>query len=144
MLVVYVFRMLPCLPFLSSFGVFLLSSFPVFPAFLGSVITECLSRRVCHCPLSLILTMLLAILPLLATTASAQVTATGPNGPTNPSSPGFAAVGSTVNQNSNARLLTVNSIDDFCLYAPQNPNSVIGNEEENVVAWCTKPRNNAR
>lgn len=88
------------------------------------------------------LSLLLA--PLLATAASAQVVATGPNGPTNPSAPSFDAVGSTVDQNSNSRLLTVNAIDDFCLYAPQQPNSEIGDQEANVVAWCTKPRNNAR
>lgn len=80
----------------------------------------------------------------LFTSVSAQVTATGPNGPTNPDKPSFAAVGTTVNQKSLARLLTVNAIDDFCLFGPMDPNSVIGDVEHNVVAWCTKPRNNAR
>lgn len=87
---------------------------------------------------------LLLLNSLLATSASAQVVATGPNGPTNPSQPGFASVGSTVDRNSDARLLTVNAIDDFCLFAPKDPNSVIGDVEHNVVAYCTKPRNNAR
>lgn len=76
--------------------------------------------------------------------AAAQVIATGPNGPTNPDHPSFAQVGTTVNQKSLARLLSVNAIDDFCLFGPMNPNSEIGPSEHNVVAWCTKPRNNAR
>ncbi|BEJ11136.1 hypothetical protein CspHIS471_0105580 [Cutaneotrichosporon sp. HIS471] len=46
--------------------------------------------------------------------------------------------------NSDARLITVNAVDDFCLFAPMSPNSNIGDTEHNVVAWCTKPRNNAR
>lgn len=80
----------------------------------------------------------------LITSANAQVVATGPNGPTNPDHPSFAAVGTTVNQKSDARLLSVNAIDDFCLFAPMDPNAVIGDVEHNVVAWCTKPRNDAR
>jgi hypothetical protein len=80
----------------------------------------------------------------LLSQASAQVTATGPNGPTNPDRPSFAQVGTTVNQNSDARLISVNAIDDFCLFAPKDPNSEIGAHEHDVVAWCTKPRNNAR
>jgi hypothetical protein len=86
---------------------------------------------------------LISILPLLAT-ARAQVTATGPNGPTNPNTPSFAQVGSTVDQNSNSRLLSVNAIDDFCLYGPEQAGPEIGEVEHSVVAWCTKPRNNAR
>ncbi|GMK54281.1 hypothetical protein CspeluHIS016_0108670 [Cutaneotrichosporon spelunceum] len=80
----------------------------------------------------------------LLSTVAAQVVATGPNGPTNPDQPFFLPVGSRVNQASDARLITVNAIDDFCLFAPMNPNSDIGPNEASVVAWCTKPRNNAR
>ncbi|KAJ7060503.1 hypothetical protein C8F01DRAFT_1084219 [Mycena amicta] len=32
----------------------------------------------------------------------------------------------------------------FCLFAPPEPNSVIGDTEGEEVAWCVKPRNNAR
>ena len=90
--------------------------------------------------LSLLSLPLLALAPL----ASAQVTATGPNGPTNPSAPGFIPVGQTVNQNSDSRLISVNAIDDWCMYAPEKPQGTIGENEPTVVAWCTKPRNNAR
>ncbi|CAK5274934.1 unnamed protein product [Mycena citricolor] len=69
------------------------------------------------------------------------VIATGTQGTTNPPVP---TMPTTINQNSMARLLSVNSIDDFCIFAPPNPNSVIGNTETEEVAWCTQPRNNAR
>ncbi|KAJ6632170.1 hypothetical protein B0H10DRAFT_2426993 [Mycena sp. CBHHK59/15] len=42
-----------------------------------------------------------------------------------------------------ARLLTVNSIDDFCLFAPPYLANV-SDTETIEVAWCTKLRNNAR
>jgi len=37
-------------------------------------------------------------------------------------------------------------VDDFCLFGPPEagPDSLIGNVEPIVVAYCTKPRNNAR
>ena len=94
------------------------------------------------------MTMLPLVLPLLSlfSVVRAQVTATFPNGPTNPEAPSFAAVGSTVNQTSYARLLTLNGVDDFCLFGPPEtgPDQLIGNVEPIVVAYCTKPRNNAR
>jgi hypothetical protein len=52
-------------------------------------------------------------------------------------------LGTALNQSSDARLLTLNSIDDFCLFAPPNPGAIADTETEEV-AWCTKPRNNAR
>lgn len=81
-----------------------------------------------------------------AGTASAQVTAAFPNGPTNPDKPEFYPIGAQVNQTSMSRLLSLNGIDDFCLYGPpeEGPDSLIGNVEPIVVAYCTKPRNNAR
>lgn len=77
---------------------------------------------------------------------SAQVTAAFPNGPTNPEKPEFYPIGAQVNQTSLSRLLSLNGIDDFCMYGPPEagPDSVIGNIEDRVVAYCTKPRNNAR
>lgn len=77
----------------------------------------------------------------MAGAARAQVTATGTMGPTNPPEP---TLGTPQNQSSMARLLSVNSIDDFCVFAPPEPNSVIGNTEEEEVAWCVQARNNAR
>lgn len=85
--------------------------------------------------------------PLLAVgMARAQVTAAGANGVTNPDKPEFLPIGAQVNMTSYSRLLTLNSVDDFCLYGPPEagPDSLIGNTEPIVVAWCTKPRNNAR
>jgi hypothetical protein len=88
----------------------------------------------------------LSLLLTSAAPASAQVTATGPNGATNPSAPSFYPVGSYVNETSLSRLLSLNGVDDFCLYGPPEPgpDSLIGNVEPIVVAYCTKPRNNAR
>jgi hypothetical protein len=90
----------------------------------------------------------LVLAPLLATKVAAQagVIASGPNGPTNPDVPYFMAVGSQVDQQSLSRLMTVNSVDDFCMWGPPEPgpDSLIGNTEHEVVAWCTKPRNGAR
>ncbi|AFR98238.2 glycoprotein [Cryptococcus neoformans C23] len=94
-------------------------------------------------PLSL-LPGLLALAPL----ARAQVTATFPNGATNPETPEFAPIGSYVNQSSDSRLISLNGVDDFCLWGPLNMSggaaNLIGNIEPEVVAYCTKPRNNAR
>lgn len=32
----------------------------------------------------------------------------------------------------------MNSLDDFCLWAPPRPGDVVGNIEGEMVAWCTK------
>jgi hypothetical protein len=71
----------------------------------------------------------LLALPFIAGAANAQVTATNPNGVTNPATPEFMPVGSYVNQTSYSRLLTLNGVDDFCLYGPPEPgpDSLIGN-----------------
>jgi hypothetical protein len=68
---------------------------------------------------------------LAANAVKGQVTATFPNGVTNPDEPAFAPVGSQVNQTSFSRLLTLNGVDDFCLYGPPEPgpDSLIGNVE---------------
>ncbi|WWC64970.1 uncharacterized protein I303_107584 [Kwoniella dejecticola CBS 10117] len=94
---------------------------------------------------------MLALLPLIAllpSLASAQVTATNPNGVTNPDKPEFYPIGSYVNSTSDSRLITLNGVDDFCLWGPPDqsgaPENEIGNVEPIVVAYCTKPRNGAR
>lgn len=38
----------------------------------------------------------------------------------------------------------VNSLEDFCLWGPPEPNSVVGNTEGESVAWCTKPGRGTR
>ncbi|KAJ6525068.1 hypothetical protein DFH09DRAFT_175804 [Mycena vulgaris] len=70
----------------------------------------------------------------------AGVIATGTQGVTNPP---VVTMPTTINQKSMARLLSVNSIDDFCLFAPPTV-SEIADTETIEVAWCTMPRNNAR
>ncbi|KAF4622291.1 hypothetical protein D9613_009496 [Agrocybe pediades] len=74
------------------------------------------------------------------TTFPVGVLGTGTMGVTNPPKP---TLGTAINQTSMARLLTVNSVDDFCLFAPPTPQA-ISDSEAFEVAWCTKPRNNAR
>ncbi|KAJ8092071.1 hypothetical protein AAF712_011837 [Marasmius tenuissimus] len=86
-------------------------------------------------------TLLLAGAASLATVSAQDgVWATGPMGTTNPAKP---IMGTPINQKSEARLISMNSIDDFCIYAPPEV-SEVGSAEERVVAWCTKARNNAR
>ncbi|EJD54448.1 hypothetical protein AURDEDRAFT_179604 [Auricularia subglabra TFB-10046 SS5] len=50
----------------------------------------------------------------------------------------------TAGPNSLCQTALLNSIDDFCLWAPPNPNSPIGDTEHEEVAWCTKPQHGAR
>jgi hypothetical protein len=81
--------------------------------------------------LSASLLALLAVAPA----AQAQVTATGTMGVTNPPR---ATMGTAINQTSMARLASLNSINDWCVFAPPEPNSVIGDTEEFEVAWCMR------
>ncbi|CUA74426.1 hypothetical protein RSOLAG22IIIB_05535 [Rhizoctonia solani] len=58
---------------------------------------------------------------------------------------GFNLCNSTTeNQQSNCQTAMVNSIDDFCVWGPPEPNSVVGNTEGEAVAWCTKPGRGTR
>ncbi|KAF7423047.1 hypothetical protein PC9H_011211 [Pleurotus ostreatus] len=50
----------------------------------------------------------------------------------------------TEGQNSLCQTSFVNSADDFCLWAPIEPNSLISNTEGEEVAWCTKPGRGTR
>jgi hypothetical protein len=65
------------------------------------------------------------------------------NGATNPSKP---SLNTPINQTSVARLASINSIDDWCTFGPMPVpnNQTLGYLEETTVAYCTKPRNNAR
>ncbi|WFD42763.1 hypothetical protein MPSI1_001413 [Malassezia psittaci] len=69
------------------------------------------------------------------------VVATGPMGSTNPSKP---SLNTAVNQTSMSRLATVNSVDDWCTFGPPDNSKTLGDVEGEVVAYCTKARNNAR
>lgn len=92
------------------------------------------------------LASLFAVAALAASSVSAQgspppgVIATGTQGPTNPPAP---TLGTAINQTSIARMITVNSVDDFCVFAPPSLQN-ISDSETYEVAWCTKARNNAR
>ncbi|KAG7451468.1 uncharacterized protein BT62DRAFT_916469 [Guyanagaster necrorhizus] len=44
----------------------------------------------------------------------------------------------TENQNSLCQTSFLNALDDFCLWAPSQPNSTIADTEGEEVAWCTK------
>jgi len=37
-----------------------------------------------------------------------------------------------------------NSAEDFCIWAPKDPNSIVGNIEGEMVAWCSKPGHGTR
>ncbi|KAJ7876551.1 hypothetical protein B0H13DRAFT_1448387, partial [Mycena leptocephala] len=50
----------------------------------------------------------------------------------------------TEGQNSRCQTMFVNHLDDFCLWAPPNPDSTIGDTEGEEVAWCTKPGHGTR
>jgi len=58
---------------------------------------------------------------------------------------GFNLCNSTTeNQNSNCQTSFVNSIDDFCLWGPADPNSLVADTEGEMIAWCTKPGHGTR
>ena len=46
--------------------------------------------------------------------------------------------GTGSSQDSNCQTAWINSIDDFCIWSPHAPNSVIGDTEREGIAWCTK------
>ncbi|KAH7097922.1 hypothetical protein BKA62DRAFT_714927 [Auriculariales sp. MPI-PUGE-AT-0066] len=46
-------------------------------------------------------------------------------------------------QDASCQTLIVNSLDDFCIFAPPQMNA-IGNAEGEVVAWCTQPTHGSR
>jgi len=58
---------------------------------------------------------------------------------------GFNICNSTTQgQTSNCQTNIFNGIDDFCLWAPPEANSVVANTEGEMVAWCTKPGHGTR
>ncbi|TKA55221.1 hypothetical protein B0A53_02191 [Rhodotorula sp. CCFEE 5036] len=50
----------------------------------------------------------------------------------------------TENQDSLCQTAIINSIDDFCLWAPPTPGEEVGNIEGEMVAWCTKEGHGTR
>ncbi|KAJ7716590.1 hypothetical protein DFH07DRAFT_762417 [Mycena maculata] len=50
----------------------------------------------------------------------------------------------TEGQTSDCQTSFLNSLDDFCLWAPAVPNSTIADTEGEEVAWCTKPGRGTR
>ncbi|GAA5981770.1 hypothetical protein JCM10908_004603 [Rhodotorula pacifica] len=50
----------------------------------------------------------------------------------------------TENQDSLCQTAIINSIDDFCFWAPPRPNETVGDIEGEMVAWCTKEGHGTR
>ncbi|KAG6897268.1 hypothetical protein C0992_002920 [Termitomyces sp. T32_za158] len=50
----------------------------------------------------------------------------------------------TENQQSLCQTSFLNSIDDFCLWAPDPVNATVADREGEMVAWCTKPGRGTR
>ncbi|TFK17466.1 hypothetical protein FA15DRAFT_628762 [Coprinopsis marcescibilis] len=50
----------------------------------------------------------------------------------------------TEGQESMCQTSFFNSLDDFCLWAPSEPDSIVANTEGEMVAWCTKPGHGTR
>ncbi|KAH9847204.1 hypothetical protein C2E23DRAFT_849297 [Lenzites betulinus] len=50
----------------------------------------------------------------------------------------------TEGQSSLCQTAVINHLDDFCLWAPINPNTTIGDSEADEVAWCTKKGHGSR
>ncbi|TFK35250.1 hypothetical protein BDQ12DRAFT_700065 [Crucibulum laeve] len=50
----------------------------------------------------------------------------------------------TAGQDSMCQTNIFNSIDDFCLWGPPEPNMVVGDHEGEMVAWCTKEGHGTR
>ncbi|KAF5359822.1 hypothetical protein D9756_003652 [Leucocoprinus leucothites] len=58
---------------------------------------------------------------------------------------GFNQCNSTTeNQDSDCQVSFLNSVDDFCLWAPSKPGSTVADQEGEMVAWCTKPGHGTR
>lgn len=63
-------------------------------------------------------------------TSANGVVAQGSMGPTNPAEP---MLGTPINQTSDARLVSVNSIDDWCLFGPDTSRVIADIEGETVA-----------
>ena len=50
----------------------------------------------------------------------------------------------TEGQSSKCQTAFINSIDDWCVWGPPEPNSEVGSTEGEAVAWCTKPGRGTR
>jgi len=57
---------------------------------------------------------------------------------------GRSACGTSSSQQSNCQTAWINSLQDFCLFGPPNPNSEVGNTETEQVVWCTKDGHGTR
>ncbi|EDR08199.1 uncharacterized protein LACBIDRAFT_297602 [Laccaria bicolor S238N-H82] len=84
----------------------------------------------------------------LATTAQYSATYLPSNAPptTEEGQVGTNQCGTALNQTSMCQNAYINSLTDFCIWAPPNPgpDSVIGNTERIEVAWCLKNGTGAR
>lgn len=52
--------------------------------------------------------------------------------------------GTTENQESMCQTAYFNGPEDFCIWGPSEPDSIVANTEGEMVAWCTKPGHGTR
>ncbi|POY73251.1 hypothetical protein BMF94_3585 [Rhodotorula taiwanensis] len=85
--------------------------------------------------------MAVQVLPLLAALAPlvGNLPHTSESGQT-----GYNDCGTTDSPSSMCQTAFVNSVQDFCLWAPPTPGGTIGDTEELEVAWCTATGHGAR
>ncbi|KAL0959888.1 hypothetical protein HGRIS_011556 [Hohenbuehelia grisea] len=85
---------------------------------------------------------------LIGTSVRAQYSATylPSNAPktTENGQTGTNQCGTTASQNSSCQNAYINSVEDFCLWGPPEPNHAVGNDERIVVAWCMKDGTGSR
>lgn len=83
----------------------------------------------------------------LFTSASAGYVAVPPNGPfpdkTEPGQYGTNNCGTFDSPTAKCQTLRINTLNDFCLWAPKSK-MVVGAAERDVVSWCTKPGHGSR
>ncbi|KAG6828597.1 hypothetical protein H0H92_007338 [Tricholoma furcatifolium] len=84
--------------------------------------------------------LLLAPIQALAQTYSATYLPSNAPAQSEQGQSGTNQCGTDFNQTSNCQNAYINSVTDFCVWAPPNPgaNSTIGDTERIEVAWCTK------
>ncbi|KAG6334968.1 hypothetical protein ID866_4124 [Astraeus odoratus] len=85
------------------------------------------------------LSMLTSLLSALASVRASDILAYTPqNAPnqTQPGQSGYNQCGAGYSQTSQCQNVYVNTVQDFCLWAPPDPGSTVGDTEQVEVAWC--------
>ncbi|KAG6815004.1 hypothetical protein H0H87_005927, partial [Tephrocybe sp. NHM501043] len=96
------------------------------------------------------LALVLALLPLAESVPQTYSATYLPSNAPDKSEQGQAGTNrcpsTNLNQTSECQNAYINSVTDFCIFAPPapGPDAVIGNTERIEVAWCTKPGTGTR